>query len=205
VAIGTVGVLSLGAAFGMMHALEADHLAAVAALAARDRTIGGTLRQGIAWGIGHTLTLLAFGGAMLLLGAVVDDRTAHWLEAAVGVMLVALGTDLLRRLLQDDAAAHSAARVPLRAVAVGMMHGLAGSAALVLLALDRTGSPLAGAAYLLMFGLGSIAGMAILSAAISMPLRATAARLATLNRGLQATIAALSVGLGLQVLYSNLA
>ena len=86
-----------------------------------------------------------------------------------------------------------------------MMHGLAGSAALVLLALDRTGSALSGAAYLLMFGLGSIAGMAFLSAAISMPLRATAARLAALNRSLQAAIAAFSVGLGLYLLYANLA
>ena len=202
-ATGTVGVLSLGAAFGMLHALEVDHLAAVATLAARDRSIAGTLRQGIAWGIGHTLTLLAFGGAMLLLGAVVDDRTAHWLEAAVGAMLVVLGADLLRRLLLADPG-RQPARVPLRAVAVGIMHGLAGSAALVLLALDRTGSALSGAAYLLMFGLGSIAGMAFLSAAISMPLRATAARLAALNRSLQAAIAAFSVGLGLYLLYVNL-
>ena len=187
----------------MLHALEVDHLAAVATLAARDRSIAGTLRQGIAWGIGHTLTLLAFGGAMLLLGAVVDDRTAHWLEAAVGAMLVVLGADLLRRLLLADPG-RQPARVPLRAVAVGIMHGLAGSAALVLLALDRTGSALSGAAYLLMFGLGSIAGMAFLSAAISMPLRATAARLAALNRSLQAAIAAFSVGLGLYLLYVNL-
>ena len=60
----------------MLNELEVDHLAAVATHAARDRSIACKLRKGIAWGIGHTLTLLAFGGAMLLLGAVVDDRTA---------------------------------------------------------------------------------------------------------------------------------
>ena len=204
-ALGTVGVLSLGAAFGMMHALEADHLAAVAALAARERSVAGTLRHGIAWGVGHTLTLLAFGGAILVLGASVDDRTAHWLEAAVGAMLVALGTDLLRRLLHASAAGTAEVRVPLRAVAVGMMHGLAGTTALVLLALETAGSPLSGAAYIAAFGLGSIAGMAILSVAISMPLRASAARLAALNRGLQAAIALCSIVLGAHVLYSNLA
>jgi hypothetical protein len=203
--MGYWAVLSFGAAFGMLHALEADHLAAVAALAARDRSVTGTLRLGVAWGVGHTLTLVAFGGAVLLLGAAVDDRTARWLEAAVGGMLVALGADLLRRLLRPHPAAPAEARVPLRAVAVGMMHGLAGTAALVLLALDRTGSPLGGAAYILAFGLGSIAGMALLSAAISMPLRATATRVAALHRGLQAAIAALSVGLGLHVLHVNLA
>jgi hypothetical protein len=203
--MGYWAVLSFGAAFGMLHALEADHLAAVAALAARDRTVAGTLRQGIAWGVGHTLTLLAFGCAVLLLGAAVDDRTARGLEAVVGAMLVALGVDLLRRLLRADTVARTEARMPLRAVAVGMMHGLAGTAALVLVVLDRTGSPLGGAAYILAFGVGSIAGMALLSAAISMPLRATAGRLAAVNLVLQGMIAALSVGLGLQLLYANLA
>jgi sulfite exporter TauE/SafE len=202
--MGFTAVLAFGAGFGMLHALEADHLAAVAALAARDRSAASTVRQGIAWGIGHTLTLLAFGGAVLVLGASVDDRTAHWLEAAVGAMLVALGVDLLRRLLRAGTAATGAAQLPLRAVAVGMMHGLAGTAALVLLALERTGSPLDGAAYIAAFGLGSIAGMAVLSAAISMPLRASAARLAALNRGLQVAIALCSIALGAQVLYSNL-
>jgi sulfite exporter TauE/SafE len=167
--------------------------------------VTSTLRQGIAWGVGHTLTLMAFGGAVLLFGAAVDDRTAQWLEAVVGAMLVALGADLLRRLLRAEPAATAEARIPLRAVAVGMMHGLAGTAALVLLALDRTGSPLGGAAYIFAFGLGSIAGMAILSAAISMPLRASAARLAALNRWLQASIAVCSIVLGAQVLCANLA
>jgi ABC-type nickel/cobalt efflux system permease component RcnA len=212
--MGLSSVLFLGAAFGVLHALEADHLAAVATLAARSRSVLGTLRLGIAWGIGHSMTLLAFGGAVLLLGAVISDRTAHWLEAAVGVMLVALGADLLRRLAADlgRAAAHPdpaqpmrESRVPLRAVAVGMMHGMAGSAALVLLALEKMGSPLLGAGYILLFGLGSMTGMALLSAAISLPLRATAARLAAMHRGAQGIIAAISIGLGLQVLYNNLA
>jgi len=203
--MGLPGILALGATFGMLHALEADHLAAVAALAARDETVLGTVRQGVAWGVGHTLTLLAFGGAVLLLGAVIDERTAHWLEAAVGAMLVALGADLVRRLLRERARLHDSARLPMRAVAVGMMHGLAGSATLVLLALEKAGSPLLGAAYILIFRLGSIAGMALLSALVSMPLRASAARLAALNRALQGIIAAATIGLGAHVLYSNLA
>jgi hypothetical protein len=203
--MGLPAVLLFGTAFGMLHALEADHLAAVAALAARDGTLRGTVRQGVAWGAGHALTLLAFGGAVLLLGAVIDTRTAAVLEATVGAMLVALGADLLRRLLRERSAQVSAPRMPMRAVAVGMMHGLAGSAALVLLALEQVGSPLVGGIYILMFGLGSIAGMATLSVAIALPLRLTAARLAVLNRVLQAAIATFSVGLGLQLLYRNLA
>ena len=169
-------ILALGLLFGMQHALEADHLAAVATLAARERSLAGTLRQGIAWGVGHTLTLLVFGGVVLLLGASIPQETGHWLEAAVGVMLILLGADLLRRLVRgkvhfhshrhSDGAPHFHAhshqgesgrhnpeshehhhlRLPGRAIAVGMVHGLAGSAALVLVALDKLVSPLVGGA-----------------------------------------------------------
>lgn len=222
-------ILALGIVFGMLHALEADHLAAVATLVARERSLAGTLRQGVAWGVGHTLTLLAFGGAVLLLGAAISEQTAHWLEAVVGVMLVVLGADLLRRMARDrvhfhthhhsygahhfhahshrgergphDPAyhQHSHRRLPLRAVAVGMVHGLAGSAALVVVALEKLGSPLLGAVYVLLFGLGSIAGMALLSLAISLPLRATAVRLTALHCGAQGVMAFLTIALGVRV------
>lgn len=227
-------ILALGLVFGMHHALEADHLAAVATLAARERSLAGTLRQGVAWGIGHTLTLLAFGGVVLLLGAAIPEQVAHWLEAAVGVMLVALGADVLRRMVlkrvhfhihhhadgarhfhahshQGEPGRHDAElhqhhhlRLPRRAIAVGMVHGLAGSAALVLVALDKLASPLWGAAYVLLFGVGSIIGMALLSVAISLPLHASAARLTVLNRGVQGVIALVTIGLGVRVFLGNL-
>ena len=86
-----------------------------------------------------------------------------------------------------------------------MVHGLAGSAALVLMALQRLESPLRGALFVLVFGAGSIAGMALLSLAISLPLRLTAARLALLNRGLQGMIALATVALGMKVLIEHAA
>ena len=228
-------ILALGLVFGMQHALEADHLAAVATLAARERSLAGTLRQGIAWGVGHTLTLLVFGGVVLLLGAAIPEKAAHWLEAAVGVMLVLLGADLLRRMVRRkvhfhshrhaDGARHFHAhshhgesgrhdlefhqhhhlRLPRRAIAVGMVHGLAGSAALVLVALDKLASPLWGALYVLLFGVGSIVGMALLSVAISLPLHAGAARLTLLNRGVQGVIAVVTIALGMRVFLESVA
>jgi hypothetical protein len=94
-------LLLVGLLLGMKHATEADHLAAVATLATRQGSVAKTLRQGVAWGVGHTLTLLAFGGAVLLLGQVISPRLGQGLESDVGIMLVVLGADVLRRLVRD--------------------------------------------------------------------------------------------------------
>ena len=161
-----LSILVVGLLLGMKHATEADHLAAVATLATRQGSLGQTLRQGVAWGVGHTLTLMLFGGVVLLLGQAISPDLEQALETAVGVMLVLLGADVLRRLIRDrihfhvhrhrgdtvhvhahshrgegrhEDSAHRHAhpkRWPIRALAVGMMHGLAGSAALVVLTLE---------------------------------------------------------------------
>ena len=207
-------VLLVGLLLGMQHATEADHLAAVATLVARPGSLGRTVRHGVAWGVGHTLTLMGFGGAVLLLGQAISPDLEHALETAVGVMLVLLGADVLRRTFRDrihfhvhrhgpdtlHVHAHShrgegahaasphhhahAGRWPLRALAVGMMHGLAGSAALVVLSLEAIASPGLGFAYIAVFGLGSIAGMALLSVAIAVPLGVSSRRLTGLHRAM---------------------
>ena len=247
--ISTGTVLLLGLVFGLQHALEADHLAALATLVAREGDPRRVVRQGIFWGLGHTLTLLLFGGSVMVLGVALPAEWTQGLEALVGAMLVLLGADLLRRLRRErihfhahahmpvapvplqagahaegvdapavathfhahshrgEPAAHDARRhrhahrpVALRALAVGMVHGLAGSAALVLLTLQRVGTPWSGLLYVLLFGLGSVAGMAALSWAISVPLRLSAQRLTRVHGWLNAGVAAFSVGLGLNVL-----
>src|SRR5882762_1713514 len=94
-------LLLLGLLFGMQHATEADHLAAVATLVAREEQFGPAIRQGVFWGLGHSLTLLLFGGSVMVVGIVLSGRSVHALEGAVGVMLVLLGADLIRRLWRD--------------------------------------------------------------------------------------------------------
>lgn len=224
-------VLALGLLFGMQHALEADHLTAVATLVARDRDRGRMIRQGVFWGLGHTLTLLAFGGAVMVLGLALSERTVHGLEAAVGAMLVLLGLDLLRRLWRErvhfhvhrhaadgatasfhhvhahshhgahqshdrDAHDHVHRPLPLRALLVGMVHGLAGSAALVLLTLQQVGAPGLGLLYVGLFGLGSMLGMGLLSWAVSLPLRWGSGQLTAAHGALRTGVALVSVGLG---------
>ena len=225
-------ILALGFLLGMRHATDADHLAAVATLATRSRSVAHTVAQGIAWGTGHTLTLMLCGGAVLVLGIVVPAQAAQVLELAVGVMLVGLGADALYRLRRErvhfhahrhadgvahfhahshraEGAPHDPARhehvhprgFPGRALLVGMVHGMAGSAALILLSLEALRSPAWGFAYIAIFGLGSILGMALLSAAIAVPLRLTSRHLKRTHDGLSAAVGLGTVLLGCYIVY----
>jgi ABC-type nickel/cobalt efflux system permease component RcnA len=98
---------TLGFLLGMRHATDADHIAAVATLATRNRSIAQTVVQGVAWGTGHTFALMAIGGVVLAAGAMVPARAADLLELAVGVMLVALGADALVRLWRERVHFHA--------------------------------------------------------------------------------------------------
>ena len=221
-------ILFLGLLLGLQHALEADHLAAVASLSTRSGNLRSAARQGAAWGLGHTLTLLGFGGILLLIDHTLPGWTAHALEFAVGLMLVLLGADVLRRAWRQrihfhahdhdgqrhfhahshgrgsdhasDAHHHShEPRLPLRALLVGMMHGLAGTAALLVFALGSVESVAQGFSYILVFGLGSIIGMSALAAAISLPLSWSARRLTWAHNGLTLAFGLLSVTLGVLI------
>ena len=195
-------VLLLGLLFGTQHALEADHLAAVATLVAREKNPRRAIRQGVFWGLGHSLTLLLVGGVVMVIGVVLSERWVHGLEAAVGLMLVLLGLDLLRRLWRErvhihvHSQSHEHRPLPLRALLVGMGHGLSGSAALVLLTLQQVRNPWVGLLYVLVFGIGSVFGMALLSWAVSVPMRLTAGHLARAHRALGVGVAVFSLGLG---------
>src|SRR5688572_5530508 len=93
-------ILLMGLLLGMKHATDADHLAAVATLVTRDKTLGQAVRHGVAWGIGHTIVLSIFAGAVLALGAQIPEPVARWLELLVGIMLLALGIDMIVRLMR---------------------------------------------------------------------------------------------------------
>lgn len=230
-----ISLLVLGFLIGMRHAFEADHIAAVATLATRSRTLAEGLKHGALWGVGHTLTLLLFGSLVLVLDAAIPERVASTLELVVGVMLVGLGVDVVRRLVKErvhfhvhrhpsgerhfhahshlgqgdghDLAQHDHRHHGLsrRALFVGLMHGMAGSAALILLTVHKTPSPLVGVAYILLFGLGSLVGMAALSLAIAYPLRHAALSLSWVYQGLVAAVALATIGLGVAMVVDRLA
>jgi hypothetical protein len=199
-----VSWLALGLALGLRHAFEADHVAAVAALATQSTSRRQIVRVAGSWGAGHALVILAVGLAVTTCGLRLPPWLLDRLEGLIGLVLVALGLDVLRRLRSVHRQAHAQAgphaivqAASRRALLVGGLHGLAGSAALVMATVPELRSPLGVLAYLGLFGMGSILGMGLCSLAISLPLQAGARRIAGLASGLQLTIGASSVLLGL--------
>lgn len=224
-----IEILLMGLLLGMRHALESDHVAAVASLVTRSPSLADSIRLGSLWGLGHTITLFAFGAAVMLLDRMIPARMALMLEFSVGIMLVVLGIDVLRRARReglrfrlhqhDDGQVHLHAlaqaglesgtaqhthptRFGLRALLVGIMHGMAGSAALIMLALQTVHSIATGLAYIALFGTGSIAGMALLSLAISLPLRHVAGHHTAILGYLQMAIGMAALLIGTGMMYS---
>ena len=213
----TVSVESLtavGFVLGLRHALEADHVAAVSTIVTERRSLLSSLLVGASWGFGHTLALLIAGVGVLLLRYQLTDRMAHGFELCVGIMLVLLGANALRTLRRGGAShAHAHTSVAphshadrwfvARPLLVGMVHGLAGSAPLLLLALTVMSSPLAAFSYIAVFGIGSMMGMTIMSLLVSLPARLTVEHFARANLAMRALAGSFSVGLGLVIVYQN--
>lgn len=187
-----VGVL-LGLAVGLRHAFEPDHLTAVATLATEARGARRGALVGAMWGVGHTLSLVIVGIVLLAIGAALPVRVGAWFELGVCAMLVILGVRAVVRAKRlgpigavhahahgarthEHAGAHPHLHLgrsifALRPLAVGLVHGLAGSGALTALVFAELPSTSARLAYITLFGFGSVAGMAAASALVGMSLR----------------------------------
>ena len=248
-----VTILALGFFLGMRHATDADHVIAVATIVARERSARSAAVIGAAWGLGHTLTILVVGGAIILLGWAIPPRVGMSMEMAVGFMLCVLGLLNLRgvtgwlretidQIRQGDAHhvhshahqhgdyvhthvhghepeshPHDPNRTPVtwldrhlgrigiyqlvRPLVVGIVHGLAGSAAVALLVLATIQSSGWALLYLLVFGLGTIGGMMLITAAIGVPFAASGRRFARAHRGLRLASGAISLVFGVFFAY----
>jgi len=213
----TLAVLGLGFALGARHALEPDHLVAVSTFVSRNKSIARSSLAGTIWGLGHTASLLICGCAVLALRMNIPSGFVGWMETAVAVMLIALGVNSLRLHVhfhthdgrrhihfhghrREELVVHDHRHVfklGIRSFLVGMLHGLAGSGALMALVTATIPSFLVGLTYILLFGLGSVGGMLILSSLISIPFVLSARRFQMFNYGLQLMTALLSIALGL--------
>jgi high-affinity nickel-transport protein len=155
--LATLAACALGVLFGMRHALDPDHLAAVATLMHSGR--GPSI--GLLWGAGHALALFVVGAVLAALNADLPPALGDLFELGVALMLVALGVRAVLRRAERPHDGHW--HTTTRPLLVGMVHGLAGSGALTVLVL--AGLPGIGArlVYTVLFGLGSVAGMTALS------------------------------------------
>ncbi|MGH7467070.1 MAG: sulfite exporter TauE/SafE family protein [Longimicrobiales bacterium] len=163
---------------GSMHALEADHMAAVAAFAVRRPAPRAALRFGVRWALGHGASVTVVGLLLLMVGTALPEPAAAWMDRVVGLVLIALGAWTAWHAAHLHAHSHShhgASHVHLHshafranhqhehtATMVGVLHGLAGAApALAVLQIARLDSVVQGIAYLAMFAVGTALGMAV--------------------------------------------
>lgn len=240
--------MALGFFLGMRHATDADHVIAVGTIVTQQRTVRGGLVIGAVWGLGHTLTIVVVGGAIILFRVVIPPTLGLTMEMTVALMLVALGvwnlTGVVRHLRQSAAEGagfhahphrhgdyvhshghghdmndhgHGEDQTPqawldrhfgalglyqmLRPLVVGVVHGLAGSAAVALLVLATIGDARWAIAYLLLFGAGTMVGMLLITATIAGPLAYAVRRSARVQRHLRVASGLLSVGVGLFLIY----
>jgi high-affinity nickel-transport protein len=202
VASTAIGIL-LGLLVGLRHSFEPDHLTAVSTLVGETRDLRGGAMLGALWGIGHTLALVAVGAILLGVGASLPERAAVIFELCVAGMLLVLGARAivvaLRAAADHRRAAHDHRRavrtLSWRPLAVGLVHGLAGSGALTAIAFAELPGTGARLIYMMLFGVGSIAGMALASGAAGVTLRVLA-RSAGARRGLGLATGALSITVG---------
>jgi hypothetical protein len=194
-------ILALGFLLGMRHATDSDHVIAVTTIVSQQRKVSSAALTGISWGIGHSITLLIVGAIIVLFGVVIPERLGMSLEFCVALMLVLLGLLNLGgfRRRQNEAHEHShhGFYLRLRPVVVGIVHGLAGSAAVALLILPVIRGPVWAILYLLIFAAGTIAGMMLITAIIAVPITYSANRFQSFNRYIGAGAGAFSVGFGL--------
>lgn len=195
---------------GFIHAFETDHLLAVSNIVTRRNHIALSLKDGIFWGLGHTSTILLIGLLMLVLKMHISENQFRYFEAGVGVMLIGLGIYRLWKYKssRQKEGPHFHGEVLHNrhglAYGVGLIHGLAGSGVLMVLVMTQMESTVSGLAYLIIFGLGSVAGMAIAAGLFSVPFSKKLLGWKNIQFGLLLTSCLLCVLYGAKVVYENL-
>jgi ABC-type nickel/cobalt efflux system permease component RcnA len=199
---GAVVVLLVAFALGLRHATDPDHLVAVSTLVAATKERAGRAAGllGAAWGAGHAVTLVAFGLPVILVRAFLPALVQSLAEALIGAIIVALAVRLLLRwrrgafhahVHEHDGTAHlhvhshaaerahahgHAVRTPRQAFAIGLVHGLAGSAGVAVLIVAAVPDRATAVAALLVMVAGTALSMSLVSAAIGRAFTAAAAR-----------------------------
>lgn len=222
----TLGILIIGLGIGLRHALDADHLAAVSAIVSDRKNWFSSLLIGGLWGVGHTASLLLAGMAVILMQFQIGKYEKP-LEFCVALMLIGLGANVLYKLARggrihfhehshggrkhvhphihdgkvEPANSHHGLKLGIRPLVIGMVHGLAGSAALMLAVLAAIKSTAVAFAYIIIFGIGSIGGMMVMSLILSLPIHLTAEHFTKTNWVVRALAGCFSLGFGLFMFY----
>jgi ABC-type nickel/cobalt efflux system permease component RcnA len=251
-----LAIALLGLLLGMRHATDPDHVIAITTILSRERRLAVATRIGIVWGLGHTLTVLLVGAAIIIFKIAIPARLGLSMEFAVAIVLILLGVGAAAGIVRNaamlmrggspideglivhahahshDGAMHahphahvahhedahdathhdhripaealrtfSARRPMLRSFAVGLVHGLAGSAAIALLVLSAIPNPLWATLYLAIFCIGTVIGMGLITTAIATPFMLVSRRASWIHQTLVTGSGLLSFGFGLFLAY----
>jgi sulfite exporter TauE/SafE len=204
----------------MQHSLDADHVAAVSTIVSKNGSLKKSALVGAVWGLGHTSILLLVGLVVMILKLSIPEELSQVLELLVGIMLLYLGSALLKNVVIDELHIHKhrhgrVEHIHLhshkvrpdhqhlhRPFLIGVVHGLAGSASIMLLIMASMPSMSQGLLFTLTFGMGSVLGMVVCGAIISLPFRFTQ-RFGRLNNSLMFLVAIITIAIGIQVLRHN--
>lgn len=226
--------LFIGLLIGMTHALEADHLAAIAAFSVRKNSLRNALKHSFSWGVGHTTTLFLVVVPVFMFGGQISALTEVSLEMLVGIMLMVLGTNVVYRLWRDrihlhvhshaneqrhvhfhshknETTPHKAShhdhvhspKISGQAFGIGLVHGAAGAATLLVFAQNQIHQSWFVVPFVLLFGIGSILGMVLISKVISIPIQLAGAHVSMSFSGIKLTVAAVTIGLGVNLTMSG--
>lgn len=214
--VGLLSILALGFVLGIKHAIEPDHVIAVSTIASRSKNLWRSSLAGVFWGIGHTATLFFVGIILMLMKGEIPDKWAMSFEFLVGLMLVYLGiTNILsfrnihvhkhvhshehsskhEHLPQDKPVSY------VQSMIVGLVHGLAGSAAMILLTMSTVKSVWEGTLYILIFGVGTVIGMLFFTTMIGIPFVLSANKV-NINKTLTQITGVISTVFGIYYMYN---
>ena len=212
---------------GFVHAFEADHLLAVSNIVSQRNNMRSSMKDGIFWGLGHTSTIFFIGILMIVFKAGISEQYFRYFESLVGVMLIALAVYRMVKFFKakkivihahphsHHGEQHKHLHVHIGekqqhqhkhslAYGVGLVHGLAGSGALILIAMSQMKSPVDGLFYLLIFGGGCIIGMFVAAGLFSVPFSKKLIQAQTLQSILIIVTSLLCLLYGGKVIYDNL-
>jgi sulfite exporter TauE/SafE len=202
-----LSILLLGFLLGIKHAIEPDHVIAVSTIVSETKNIKRSIFAGVYWGIGHTATLFLFGMILIVAKNTITDTVALSLEFIVGIMLVSLGLNSLLSFMKHrhphphhTPDKEKKGRTHLKSFFIGLIHGLAGSAAMVLLTMSTVSTAWQGALYILIFGCGTIVGMLTFSTVIGIPFVLTSGK--QVNRYLNNLAGIVSILFGIYYMYN---
>ncbi|GBF10568.1 sulfite exporter TauE/SafE family protein [Tepidibacillus sp. HK-1] len=223
--VGFLEVLMIGFVLGMKHAIEPDHIIAVSTIASQSKSLWRSSLAGVFWGIGHTATIFIVGISFIWIKGEIPVTWAMSLEFLVGIMLVVLGVSTILTFKKNKIHVHhhehnGIAHIHfhdrhdshvhpkdekklsyLKSLMIGFIHGLAGSAAMIILTMSTVHNPIEGAIYIIVFGVGTTISMLSFTTLIGIPFVLSAKHI-QMNQSLTIFAGALSMIFGFYYMYN---